>query len=152
VLASRPAAVLALAVALSGCAGAGSTAVERPPGMAEDVVFTRDSPLATGAEIARRTLTPLTYLQAQRTLVDPGSMDRALDALERPPAVDPAERSRCQERLDRALATRLAEVEEAMARGDRGAALSRIKAVDAEFGGLAGPAVIELERRRAAPP
>jgi len=351
VLASRPAAALAFAVALPGCVGAGSTAAERPPGTAEDVVFTRDSPLATGAEIARRTLTPLTYLHAQRTLaersqalverpvdvarerfslyvpggappkdgwgllvfvppwdepthprrlrsaldrhgivfvaaersgndarvldrrlplallawenvrarhpvdprrtfvggfsggsrvaqiaalaypdvfrgallhagsdpidgssgtyippaelfrtfqgarlvyvtgdkdevnlrddeasraslrercvldlrvltphrlahevLDPGSMDRALDALERPPAIDPAERSRCQERLDRALAARLAEVEDAVMRGDRGAALSRIKAVDAEFGGLAAPAIVELERRRAAVP
>ncbi|HET9596962.1 MAG TPA: PHB depolymerase family esterase [Anaeromyxobacteraceae bacterium] len=351
-LPSRPAAALALATALGGCAGAGSPATaERPPGHGEDAVFTRDSPLASGREMARRTLTPLTWFHAQRTLaersqalverpvdlarerfsvyvpggappaegwgllvfvppwdeptrprrwrgaldrhalvfvaaersgndaaildrrlplallawenararwpidprrvyvggfsggsrvaqiaalaypdvfrgallhagsdpidgsrgtyippadlfrafqntplvyvtgdrdevnlrddevsrasmrercvldlrivtphklaheaLDPGSLDRALDALERPPAVEAGERERCRARLEREVSSRLSDVEADVGRGDRAAALARIKAADAEFGGLAAPAIVELERRRLALP
>jgi pimeloyl-ACP methyl ester carboxylesterase len=85
-------------------------------------------------------------------LLDAGALDRALGELERPSAVDPAERERCRARLEREVASRLAEVDAALGRGDRGEALSRIKAVDAELGGLAAPAIVELERRRLALP
>ncbi len=70
---TSPLRVLAACALLAGCA---PRADSRPPGMQEDVTFTRDSPLATGDEIARRTLTPLTYaalevrLDAQRKALE----------------------------------------------------------------------------------
>jgi pimeloyl-ACP methyl ester carboxylesterase len=78
------------------------------------------------------------------------SLFKALDALAEPRAVDAAELARCNARLDRALADKLAEVAAKIARGDRRGARSELTAIDAEFGGLAAPAIIDLDDQLAA--
>lgn len=84
--------------------------------------------------------------------LDPVSLDRALDALDRPAQVDAGALEKCNARLQRDLASQLADAEAAIARGDRDGALARIKAIDARYGGLAAPAILELDARRTARP
>ena len=82
--------------------------------------------------------------------LDPPSLDRALDALERPSVVDAGELARCNARVQRELASKLAAAEAAIARGDRDGARAQLKAIDAHYGGLAASAIIELGARIAA--
>ncbi len=82
--------------------------------------------------------------------LDPRALDQALDALERPSAVDAGELARCDERVRRELASKLADAEAAIARGDRDGARAKLKAIDAEYGGLAAPAIFDLDARIAA--
>jgi pimeloyl-ACP methyl ester carboxylesterase len=79
--------------------------------------------------------------------LDPASLDRALDALEQRAPVDAERLARCDERVRRELSARLAEAEAALARGDRAGARARLKAIDARFGGLAAPAILELDAK-----
>jgi len=79
--------------------------------------------------------------------LDPPSLDRALDALERPSAVDGGELARCNARVQRELDSKLAAVEAAIARGDHGGARAQLKAIDAQYGGLAASAIVELDAR-----
>jgi pimeloyl-ACP methyl ester carboxylesterase len=83
--------------------------------------------------------------------LDPATLDRALDALDEPPAVDASELARCNARVERLLTAEVAEAAAAIARGDRDGARARIKAIDARFGGLAASAVLDLDARLAAP-
>lgn len=79
--------------------------------------------------------------------LDAFSLNRALDALERPSAVDPDELARCNARLQRELAAQFADVETAIARGAAEEARARVDAIDAQYGGLAAPRILELEAR-----
>src|SRR5712671_2767080 len=54
--------------------------------------------------------------------LDPPSLNRALDALEKPSALDAGELARCNARLQRELASKLADAETAIARAVAGAA------------------------------
>lgn len=83
--------------------------------------------------------------------LDAHGLDLALGALERRPGVDPSALARCNEGLRRSLSAKLAEADAALARGDRSGARARVDAVDAEYGGLAAPATVELDARLAAP-
>jgi len=82
--------------------------------------------------------------------LDARALDQALDALDEPRAVDPAELARCNARIEREIAAGLADAAAAIARGDRDAARGRLKALDARFGGLAAPGILELDARLAA--
>ena len=73
-----------------------------------------------------------------------------LDALERPSSVDAAEQARCNATLEQALSSSLAAAGDALARGDRDGARSRLEAIDARYGGLTAPAILELDARLAA--
>lgn len=79
--------------------------------------------------------------------LDALAMERALDALEQPQAVDATALAHCNERLQRELAGLLAEARATIARGDVARARSQLKAIDARFGGLAAPAILELDAR-----
>jgi len=79
-------------------------------------------------------------------------LDRALDALERPSAVDPVELARCNARVRRELASKLADAEAAIVRGDGDGARAQLKAIDAHHGGLAAPAILDLDARIATRP
>jgi len=74
-----------------------------------------------------------------------------LGALDRGSAVDPRERAYCSAGIQRELSACPAEAEALIARGDTGAARSRLKAIDGSVGGLAAPAILELDARLAAP-
>jgi pimeloyl-ACP methyl ester carboxylesterase len=82
--------------------------------------------------------------------LDPYSLDRSLDALEQRSPVDAEKLSRCNANIQRELAAKLADAEAAIARGDSDGALSRVKEIDRRYGGLAAPAIVELERKRQA--
>ncbi len=84
--------------------------------------------------------------------LDASALDRALDALERRRPVDAATLERCNGRLANEISSALAEAEDAIRRGDRDRAVARLKAADARYGGLAAPAIVELEARRRAMP
>ena len=60
------------AACLLFCGCAPRAAPLSPPGRQEDVVFSRSSPLSRTAEIARRTLTPLTLRRGEEVLVASG--------------------------------------------------------------------------------
>ena len=79
--------------------------------------------------------------------LDPRSLDLALDALEKPSAVDADELGRCNARVERELASKLADAETAISRGDRDEARAKLQAIDARYGGLAAPAILDLEAR-----
>jgi pimeloyl-ACP methyl ester carboxylesterase len=71
-------------------------------------------------------------------------LDRALEALDRRPAVDAGALARCNARLDRELAAKLSEVESALARGDRQGARALLQAIDARYAGLAATEILRL--------
>lgn len=79
--------------------------------------------------------------------LDQPSLNRALDALEQPAAIDPDKLARCNARVQQELAARLSEAEAAIARGDRDAARAQLRNIDARFGGLAAPAILDLDAR-----
>jgi len=82
--------------------------------------------------------------------LDQASFDAALGALEKRSAIDAGEVARCNARVQRELAARIGEVEAAIAHGDREGAVARLKDLDGRYGGLAGPAIFELDARIAA--
>ena len=82
--------------------------------------------------------------------LDPVALDRALDSLEQRSPADPEQLSRCNANIKRELAAKLADAAAAIQRGDRDGALSRVKEIDGHYGGLAAPAIIELEAKRKA--
>ncbi len=82
--------------------------------------------------------------------LDPVSLDYALDALEQASKVDEGELARCNARIQAELTSKLADAKAALARGDRDGARSRMKDIDARYGGLAGPALIELDEKLSA--
>ena len=107
------------------------------------------------ASMRDRCVLDLTSLVARRLghePLDPLALDNALEALDRPSQVDAAAREACNARLRREVASRLADAEAAIARGDRKGALALLKDVDATYGGLAAPAILELDARLAASP
>lgn len=83
--------------------------------------------------------------------IDGFALDRVLDALTARRAMDSDELDRCNERLAGELAAALAGVDAAIGRGDSAAAAAQIQTVDARFGGLAAPRILDLEARLAAP-
>ena len=82
--------------------------------------------------------------------LDAASLDYALDALVQPGKVDEAELARCNARIEAELASKLADAKAALARGDRDGVRSRMKDIDAHFGGLAAAGLIELDESLAA--
>jgi pimeloyl-ACP methyl ester carboxylesterase len=84
--------------------------------------------------------------------IDGFALDRALTALERPPAIDPDELDRCNARVEAELSAALSAAAAAIARGDREAARAQLTAIDVRFGGLAAPRILELDARLAARP
>ncbi len=117
----------------------------------EDALQSED---ASRASLRDRCVLDLDVLVAPRLGPEPLdalTLDRALDALDRR-SPDAGALVACNARLGREVASRLADAEAALARGDREGALARLKAIDARYGGLASPGIVELEaRRRAAP-
>ena len=79
--------------------------------------------------------------------LDPASLDYALDALDHHSAVDPGALEQCNARIRRELAAKMAEAGDAAARGDRDGARQRMKAIEARYGGLAAPALFELDAK-----
>lgn len=83
--------------------------------------------------------------------VDAFALDHALEALEARRPVDADELERCNARLQAAVAAELTRAEAAIARGEREAARAQLEAINARFGGLAAPRIIELADRLAPP-
>lgn len=79
--------------------------------------------------------------------IDAFALDHALDALEAKRPVDDDELAHCNARLEAALATDLHKAEVAIARGERETARALLEAIDARFGGLAEPTIVELADR-----
>jgi pimeloyl-ACP methyl ester carboxylesterase len=79
--------------------------------------------------------------------LDQPSFDQALDALERPATINPGERERCNERVQQELASKLAAARAAISRGDGRGARAQIKEIDAHYGGLAAPMIVDLDER-----
>jgi hypothetical protein len=77
--------------------------------------------------------------------LDASTFDRALEALEARAALDEEALRRCNQALEQRLAARLDAARAALGRGDRQAARGLVDALDAGFGGLAGPALLELD-------
>ena len=80
-------------------------------------------------------------------VADPTSFAEALASLERHAPADAPRAAACQAARDRELQAALGRVRSALASGDRKAARRELVAIDAGFGGPAGPAVIELADR-----
>ncbi len=72
--------------------------------------------------------------------LDAVALDRALDAVETHEPIDEAELARCNARVARAIADKLAA---AAAAPDP----AKLKAIEAEYGGLAAPGLLELDAR-----
>lgn len=79
--------------------------------------------------------------------LDLDSLDRVLGAVEARHPPDPAELARCNARIERDIATKLAAAAATLARGDRQAVRMQLKAIEAEYGGLAAPGLLELDAR-----
>ncbi len=75
-------------------------------------------------------------LRLGHEVLDPNSLDLALDLLDRPSAVDAGKLARCNERIQRELASKLADAEAPIASGDRNRAIAKLKAIDGHYGGL----------------
>ncbi len=84
--------------------------------------------------------------------LDQPSLEKALRALEAPHAIDEAELARCNARVAAELTAKLDEIAALIARGDGAAARDRINAIDAHYGGLAAPRVLELDAAATALP
>lgn len=84
--------------------------------------------------------------------LDPDNLERALALLDRPSRPEPAELAACNAALDGEVAGRLAEAEKAIAAGERERARLLLKEIDARYGGLAAPAILELDARYARMP
>ena len=82
--------------------------------------------------------------------LDPQSLDDALRGLEQSAPVDQGALESCTARIQRELGERLADAEAAIRRGDRDGARGKLKAIDGRYGGLAAPAILELDARAAA--
>jgi dienelactone hydrolase len=82
--------------------------------------------------------------------IDEFALDRALDALEAPQSVDADELARCNARVESELAAELVKAAAAIARGDREAARGQLAAIEARFGGLAAPRILELDAQLSA--
>lgn len=82
--------------------------------------------------------------------LDPVSLDRALDALERPSPIDAEKLAQCNARIRRELSSKVADAEAAIARGDRAGARAKVNAIDAHYAGLAAAEIIELDAKLAA--
>jgi pimeloyl-ACP methyl ester carboxylesterase len=83
--------------------------------------------------------------------IDAFALDHALEALEARRPVDADELARCNARLQAAVAAELTRAEAAIARGEREAARAQLEAIDARFGGLAEPRILELADRLTPP-
>ncbi len=81
--------------------------------------------------------------------LDAPSLDRALEALDQRSAVDAGKLALCNARVQRELLAKLADAEAALARGDGDGARARLKAIDGRYGGLAAPAILELDAKLA---
>jgi hypothetical protein len=79
--------------------------------------------------------------------LDAPSMDRALRALEEPPSINEDELTKCNARLQHELDAKLAGVAAAIAHGDRDGAKKELRALQAHYGGLVGPALLELQKK-----
>ncbi|MDR3418069.1 MAG: PHB depolymerase family esterase [Nevskia sp.] len=75
---------------------------------------------------------------------DAVGLAHALEALERPAVVDPAPLEQCRGRVLRELSAKLADANAALARGEHDIAHKEIEAIDLHYGGLADPAIFEL--------
>ncbi len=79
--------------------------------------------------------------------LDAPALDRALDDLESPPAIDEPALARCNARVDQVITARLAAAADTLARGDRDGTRRQLKAIEAEFGGLAAPGLLALDAK-----
>src|SRR5262249_14316502 len=79
--------------------------------------------------------------------LDAPSLDRALKALEEPRSVDSKQLASCNARIQRDLAAQLREAAAVIARGDRESARELLKSIDARYGGMAAPAIVELDAK-----
>ena len=82
--------------------------------------------------------------------LDPPSLERALSGLDEPSTVDARELAQCNAGIQRELAAKLEEAAAAIAQGDRKRARALLNAIDRRYGGLAAPAILELDTRLAA--
>jgi len=116
----------------------------------------RDDQVVRGDQVSRRSLQKRCVLDTQAQVVprlaheplDPPALEKALAALDRPARLDEAELSRCNAALEKEIAGRLGEAEAAIAAGDGERARRLLQEIDAAYGGLAAPAILELEERR----
>lgn len=83
--------------------------------------------------------------------IDAFALDHALEALEAKRPVDADELARCNARLDAAITVELRKAEVAIAHGERETARALLEAIDARFGGLAAPRIVELADRLTPP-
>lgn len=82
---------------------------------------------------------------------DPASLNRALDALVKPPAVDPDRLAVCRAQLEQEMTAKFREIEDLRAGGTLDGAWALLAKVDAHYGGLAAARTLELAARLAAP-
>ncbi|HWE26289.1 MAG TPA: hypothetical protein VG496_20300, partial [Myxococcales bacterium] len=89
----------------------------------------------------------LTPREMWHQALDSESLYQALDLLDERHAHDAEKLAECNARLQQELRAKVADTEAAIARGDRDGARERIKAIDAHYGGLAAPAIFDLDAR-----
>jgi pimeloyl-ACP methyl ester carboxylesterase len=89
----------------------------------------------------------LTPREMWHQALDSDSLYRALDALDQRSPPDPEKLAQCNARLQRELAASVSQAEAAIARADRDDARGRIKEIDAHYGGLAAPAIFDLDAK-----
>jgi hypothetical protein len=66
---------------------------------------------------------------------------------EQPSEVDAGKLLQCNANIQRELSSKLADAEAAIARGDHQGARAQINAIDLHYGGLAAPAILDLEEK-----
>jgi len=79
--------------------------------------------------------------------LDATSLDRALDMLDERSPADATKLAQCNARLQAELDAQFLDASAAIERGDRDGARARLKAIDGHYGGLAAPAIFDLDAK-----
>jgi hypothetical protein len=85
-----------------------------------------------------------TTLFVGHVIADSGALARAIRALLEPPRADASALARCQSEIDGRLNGQLHDVESMIRNGKREEARDALARIDARFGGLAAPRIVEL--------
>jgi hypothetical protein len=78
-------------------------------------------------------------------IADAAGLAQALKKLEQRSAIEPDGLSQCRATLDAELAAKVADAQTALRGGDRDRAVAAMTAIDAQYGGMAEQAIIELQ-------
>jgi pimeloyl-ACP methyl ester carboxylesterase len=78
---------------------------------------------------------------------DTTTLSRALDTLAKPASADPVQLTTCRSGIDAELQSELQKVETFLANGRRDEAQTLLNHIDARFGGLAAPRILDLAKK-----